>query len=70
MGYISVTSLNHPPSLHFAGELWIFAILTVVLLAITICLWLYLDHRRKGRRLRGAPDNNGKAALGRLDGEV
>ncbi|KAF2795498.1 hypothetical protein K505DRAFT_360140 [Melanomma pulvis-pyrius CBS 109.77] len=43
MGYLKVNSASHPHSLNFAGEMWIFAVLTVTLVAFTLGLWLFLD---------------------------
>jgi hypothetical protein len=49
MGFIKVNTSHAPPSLVFASELWIFAILTVILLAITLSIWLLWDSRNRPR---------------------
>ena len=46
MGYISVSSGAHGVSIHFAGEMIIFGVLTVVLLLLTIGTWKVLDQRQ------------------------
>ena len=46
MGYISVNSSTHGISIHFAGEMVIFGVLTVVLLMLTIGTWKILDQRQ------------------------
>ncbi|CAO2656258.1 Nn.00g050610.m01.CDS01 [Neocucurbitaria sp. VM-36] len=55
MGYLNVNSKTSPASLNFASELWIFVVLTVLLLSITFGGWLCLDTSREGRwwRRRG-----------------
>jgi hypothetical protein len=51
MGYIGLHYTHHRVSLHFASEMWIFGVLTILLLAVTIGSWLWLDMRqRRGRR--------------------
>lgn len=58
MGYLKVNSASHPRSLNFAGEMWIFAVLTVTLVAFTLGLWLFLDlpsRRWKWWRSRTSP---------------
>lgn len=47
MGYLTVNSKASPASLNFASEMWIFVVLTVILLAITFGGWLYLDNARE-----------------------
>jgi hypothetical protein len=47
MGYISVNASHSPPSVVFKSEMWIFFVLTIVVLVVTGALWLYLDSRRK-----------------------
>lgn len=41
MGYITVNSSRSPPSLHFAAEMWIFVVLTILLFGVTIAMWQY-----------------------------
>jgi hypothetical protein len=43
MGYLTVNSKASPASLKFASEIWIFVVLTVLLLALTFGAWLLLD---------------------------
>ncbi|KIW11260.1 hypothetical protein PV08_10560 [Exophiala spinifera] len=50
MGYLDIRYGQHTISLHFAGEMWIFGILTVILLGVTIGSWLWLERRRRQRR--------------------
>ena len=45
MGYMSVQSTSHGVSVHFKGEMVLFAVLTVVLLLITLGTWKVLDRR-------------------------
>lgn len=49
MGYITIHNGNNHMALHFASEMWIFGILTVILLALVIGLWLFLEWRRRKR---------------------
>lgn len=49
MGYITIHNGNNRIALHFASEMWIFGILTVVLLTLVIGLWLFLEWRRQKR---------------------
>jgi hypothetical protein len=49
MGYLKVNSRKSPASLQFASEMWIFAVLTILLLAMTFAGWLYLDAPKEGR---------------------
>lgn len=61
MGYLKVNENKRPAALNFASEMWIWAILTVLLFAITFGVWLFLDtkpsvdrpwwHRKPRRRL-------------------
>jgi Mg2+ and Co2+ transporter CorA len=51
MGYLKVNSAKRPASLNFASELWIFAILTLVLFAITFGLWWYFDSTSRSLKL-------------------
>ncbi|KAF8535502.1 hypothetical protein BDD12DRAFT_892640 [Trichophaea hybrida] len=44
MNYIHVDSSN-PVKLHFAREMWIFAVLTVVLLVLTMAVWKLWERR-------------------------
>ena len=59
MGYLKVNENKRPAALKFASEMWIWAILTILLFAITFGVWLFLDTepsvgrpwwRRKARR--------------------
>ena len=43
MGYLKVNEDKRPASLNFASEMWIWAILTVLLFAITFTVWLFVD---------------------------
>jgi len=43
MGYLKVNGRKRPASLNFASEMWIWAILTILLFAITFAVWLFLD---------------------------
>ena len=55
MGYLTVNTAKSPASIRFAPELWMFAVLTVVLLLLTFGGWLCLDlpkERRWWRRTR------------------
>lgn len=52
MGYLRINSGKRPASLNFASELWIFAILTFILFAITFGLWWYLDSAPASPRAR------------------
>ena len=45
MGYMSVQSSSRGVSVHFKGEMILFAVLTVVLLLITLGTWKLLDRR-------------------------
>jgi hypothetical protein len=60
MGYVKVNTSRYPASLNFSNEMWIFAVLTITLLAITLALWLFIDSTgdwRQWRRPRNAgPD--------------
>lgn len=48
MDYIKVHSKGNNFSIHFAGEFWVFFVLTFILLAITMTLYFwYLRHNRK-----------------------
>jgi hypothetical protein len=49
MGYLTVNSRKSPVSLRFASEMWIFVVLTVLLLAITFGGWLCFDAPKEGR---------------------
>jgi hypothetical protein len=49
MGYLTVNARKSPASLQFASELWIFVVLTVVLLALTFGAWLCLDLPKEKR---------------------
>lgn len=61
MGYLNVNSKSSPVSLNFASEMWIFVVLTVLLLSLTIGGWLCLDTSREGRwwRKRGCQNQAG-----------
>jgi hypothetical protein len=59
MGYVTVNVRSVPFSLRGAAELWVFLILTAILLIITFGAWLFLDMskermwwRRSSRRPR------------------
>jgi hypothetical protein len=43
MGYLTVNSKASPASLTFASEMWIFLVLTLLLLTLTFGGWLLLD---------------------------
>ncbi len=49
MGYLDVRYAPHSISLHFAGEMWIFCVLTVLLLGLTVGSWLWVERRRRQR---------------------
>lgn len=49
MGYLTVKSKKGTATLIFASELWIFAVLTVILLLLTFCGWLCLDLPKEKR---------------------
>jgi hypothetical protein len=50
MGYLTVNSTKNRASLRFASELWIFVILTVILLLLTLAGWLCFDMPKEKRR--------------------
>jgi hypothetical protein len=50
MGYITVSERGAHVSLHFAGEIWIFAVLTLILLIITGGSWGFWEWRRLRRQ--------------------
>ncbi|OCL12990.1 hypothetical protein AOQ84DRAFT_385717 [Glonium stellatum] len=49
MGYIKIQNGNNHVALHFANEMWIFGILTAILLVLVIGLWLFVEQRRRKR---------------------
>ena len=66
MGYITIRNGNNRIALHFASEMWIFGILTVILLALVIGLWLFLEWRRQ-KRARFSYPIEGQAELGLIE---
>jgi hypothetical protein len=63
MGYIAISKNDGHISIRFLGEFWIFLVLTVVLLIITLlgCFW-WLRSRRLGV-VRGRDRAQGAATL-------
>ncbi|KAF1839682.1 hypothetical protein BDW02DRAFT_563735 [Decorospora gaudefroyi] len=65
MGYLTVNSKKSPASLRFAPEMWLFLVLTVLLLTMTFGAWLCLDAPkerqwwRRWRRHAQAADEKG-----------
>lgn len=66
MGYITIHNGNNRIALHFASEMWIFGILTVVLLTLVIGLWLFLEWRRQKRARLSHPIED-QAELGLIE---
>ncbi|KAH7378819.1 hypothetical protein BKA66DRAFT_466691 [Pyrenochaeta sp. MPI-SDFR-AT-0127] len=58
MGYITVNSKVSPASLNFSSEMWIFVVLTVLLLTITFGGWLCLGTPKERRWWRRAQRQN------------
>ncbi|KIW06545.1 uncharacterized protein PV09_02975 [Verruconis gallopava] len=52
MGYIKVETRGSSVSLHFAGEMVVFAVLSISLLAMTLGTWAFLEWRRRVRSTR------------------
>jgi len=50
MGYIDLGPSHNPASLHFHSEMWIFGIMTLLLLLVTLGSWLWLEVRARRRR--------------------
>jgi ABC-type nickel/cobalt efflux system permease component RcnA len=72
MGYITVHKKGSGISLHFAGELVIFAVLSALLLIITGGTWIWLEWRRRRRenllmRLNSAEPQAGNSSYADKD---
>ena len=66
MGYITIHNGNNRIALHFASEMWIFGILTAILFALVIGLWLFLEWRRRIRARLSHPIGD-QAELGLIE---
>ncbi|OCK96132.1 uncharacterized protein K441DRAFT_676051 [Cenococcum geophilum 1.58] len=66
MGYITIHNGSNRIALHFASEMWIFGILTVVLLTLVIGLWAFLEWRRQKRARLSHPIED-QAELGLIE---
>jgi hypothetical protein len=58
MGYITVQNNGRLFSIHFTGEFWIFLVLTVMFLFLTMGLYFYFI-RRHGLRSKRVPEDQG-----------
>ena len=47
MGYIELGDTHNRVSLHFAKEMWVFGIMTLLLLMATLGSWLWLEMRAR-----------------------
>lgn len=54
-GYISVHVKRNGMSLHFSHEMWIFGILTIAFLSLTIGIWKWREHANMKEDLEADP---------------
>ena len=52
MDYIEIRENNSLPSIHFRSEMWIFLVLTVILLLFTFGAWAYSERNLLSRKLQ------------------